>query len=264
MSLTIATWNVNSIRSRLDHFRRFVELAQPDVICLQETKVVDDLFPHFEIEALGYPHRAVQGMKSYNGVAILSRVPFSDVSSTPWCGREDCRHLSLVLNSGVELHDFYVPAGGDTPDAEKNPKFAHKLQFLDEMTAWSKTIANDGKKRVLLGDLNVAPLETDVWDHKKLARVITHTPIERDRLTGIFEAGSWIDAQRHFVPPEEKLFTWWSYRNQNWPEEDKGRRLDHIWVSPALKNDLSSMKVYRDVRCWEKPSDHAPVVLGLT
>jgi len=264
MALTIATWNVNSIRSRMDHLKRFVENARPDVICLQETKVVDELFPHLEIEALGYPHRAVKGMKSYNGVAILSKLPLSDVVSTPWCGREDCRHLSALLPGGIELHDFYVPAGGDLPDAEKNPKFAHKLQFLDEIAAWGKSIAQDGGRRILLGDLNVAPLETDVWDHKKLNRVITHTPIEREKLTNVMETGGWVDAIRRFVPPEEKIFTWWSYRNRNWPEEDKGRRLDHIWISPALNGHLKSMEVYRDVRFWEKPSDHAPVVLDLT
>ena len=264
MPLTIASWNVNSIRSRLDHLRRFVEVAQPDVLCLQETKVIDDLFPHMEIEALGYPHRAVRGMKSYNGTAILSRRPFTSETSTAWCGRDDCRHLSVVLDGGIELHNFYVPAGGDLPDAAKNPKFAHKLEFLDAMADWGRTVANDGKKRVLVGDLNVAPLETDVWDHKKLARVITHTPIERDRLTGVLKAGHWIDAQRRIVPPEEKLFTWWSYRNRNWPEEDKGRRLDHLWISPALEDRLVSATVHRDVRFWEKPSDHAPVLLGLT
>ncbi len=263
MALKITTWNINSVRLRLDSLHRLVEETRPDVICLQETKVRDELFPHAPIGEMGYPHQSVRGMKGYNGVAILSRLPLGRTGGEDWCGRIDCRHVSAQLPDGTEIHNFYVPAGGDVADPEANDKFAHKLDFLRQTTAWWQARNADGAKRILVGDLNVAPLETDVWSHKQMLRVVSHTPIEVELLDELRKAGPWVDAVRHFIPPTERLFSWWSYRSRDWRASDRGRRLDHIWASPALAPKLISAEVLRDVRGWKKPSDHVPLSVVL-
>lgn len=260
-SLRITTWNVNSVRIRLDVLRRIAETAGSDIICLQETKVIDDDFPHEAIAAMGFAHRLVHGMKSYNGVAILSRVPIENSGAWHWCGHEDCRHLVAELPGGTELHNVYVPAGGDIPDPVENDKFAHKLQFLSELG--KQFAAMDQAKRILVGDLNIAPLETDVWSHKQLLDVVSHTPVEVEHLNRLMASHQWIDAVRHFIPPEERLYTWWSYRNRTWPGSDRGRRLDHFWVTPSLKKSLKGAEVLNEARTWEKPSDHVPVTVTL-
>jgi exodeoxyribonuclease-3 len=268
LGLRIATWNVNSIRRRLEGLGRLADWLSPDVICLQETKVPDFLFPAAEMAALGYPHQAIRGMKSYNGVAILSRLPLEDAGGRDWCGRPDCRHVRATVRhpeSGraVEIHSLYLPAGGDVPDPDENPKFDHKLRFLDELTLWSAERRREGRSVVLAGDLNVAPLPTDVWSHEKLRRVVTHTEVEVRRLEAARKAGDWIDAVRHFVPDEQRLYTWWSYRSPDWEGSDRGRRLDHIWASPPLKAALAEVHVLREARGWAEASDHVPVALTL-
>jgi exodeoxyribonuclease-3 len=152
-----------------------------------------------------------------------------------------------------------VPAGGDVPDPALNPKFAHKLAFLDEMEASVMLRPAQSQRSIIVGDLNIAPLECDVWSHKQLITVVSHTPIECERLVAVQKAGAWVDAVRSFVPEPTKLFTWWSYRSPDWAAADKGRRLDHIWVSPMLADRVSAIKVLRDSRGWERPSDHVPV-----
>src|SRR5690606_30795589 len=137
-----------------------------------------------------------------------------------------------TLPGGIELHNFYVPAGGDVPDPAVNPKFAHKLRFLDEAAAWFAARRNPENRFILLGDLNVAPLETDVWSHKQLLKVVSHTPVEVERMNRWCASHDWVDAVRRFVPPERKLYSWWSYRSPDWAAADKGRRLDHVWVTP--------------------------------
>lgn len=261
--MRLATWNINSIRLRIGLLKRLIEEQSPDVICLQETKVVDDLFPADAVKALGYPHIAFHGMKGYNGVAILSRQPLEAVERLQWCGKQDCRHLSAVLPGDIELHNFYVPAGGDAPDPEENEKFAHKLAFLDEMNAWFTANRSSSRKMVLVGDLNIAPLESDVWSHKQLLKVVSHTPIEVEKLTAIQTQSEWVDAVRHFIPKTEQLYSWWSYRSRDWTKGDRGRRLDHVWVSSPLRDLLSGATVLRDARSWEKPSDHVPVIVDI-
>ena len=264
--LRVATWNINSLRLRLGLLGDLVETLDPDVICLQETKVPDELFPHDGPVALGYPHVAYRGMKSYNGVAILSRIPFkSTIDFAPdWCTKGDCRHIGveLDLKSGpVELHDFYVPAGGDVPDREANPKYGHKLDFIGETRAWFA--ARTGLKRtIIVGDLNIAPLEHDVWNHKQLLDVVSHTPSETKGLDDWMNAG-FIDAVRHFVPETEKAYTWWSYRNRDWKVANRGRRLDHIWVTPDLKGALRKHTILTEARDWTRGSDHVPVCVEL-
>ncbi len=165
MDLRITTWNVNSVRRRLDGVAALVEAHDPDVLCLQETKVADDAFPLDAFAALGYSHSVVNGYKGRNGVAILSRLPLSHRGAREWCDRSDGRHAVAELPGGVEVNNFYVPSGGDVPDPLVNEKFAHKLRFLAEMTNWFAARKAPGNRLVLVGDLNVAPLDSDVWSH---------------------------------------------------------------------------------------------------
>ena len=259
--MRIATWNINSVRLRLNWIARLAQESNPDVICLQETKVRDELFPEDDIRAIGYEHIAFAGMKSYNGVAILSRVPLEMVHTLNWCGKEDCRHIAATVPGGVELHNFYVPAGGDEADRDKNEKFGHKLDFLDEMTGWFSNNRSAGDKMILVGDLNIAPLETDVWSHKQLLKVVSHTPVEVEKLGQVQDSAQWVDAVRRVIPPAERLYSWWSYRAKDWTAANRGRRLDHIWVTPPLAGAIWGAEVVCDARSWEKPSDHAPVIV---
>lgn len=263
--MRLISWNINSVRLRAGLVKRLLEEQQPDVLCLQETKTPDELFPKDEFAAAGYRHMLVHGMKGYNGVAIVSRLPFAAATTRAWCARSDCRHAIAELPGGIELHNIYVPAGGDIPDPAANPKFAHKLQFLDELTAWfaAERAPNrlNGRAMIAVGDLNIAPLETDVWSHKQLLTVVSHTPVEVARLGALQEAGGFVDAVRHFVPPAERLYTWWSYRNRDWAASDRGRRLDHIWVTAPLVGQLSEARVHKAIRGWDKASDHVPVML---
>jgi len=260
--MRIATWNINGVRRRLGPLARLVAHARPDVISLQETKVEDDLFPRAAVEELGYRFNLIHGMKSYNGVAILSRVPIEDTGTRAWCGREDRRYAFATLPSGIEVHNCYVPSGGDMPDAEANDKFAHKLRFLKELAVWWSA-ESKRRRAVLVGDLNVAPLETDVWSHKQLLAVVSHTPVEVELLDRLMATRRWVDAVRQFVPPEQHLYTWWSYRNRDWAKSDRGRRLDHIWVTPALRASLAGATVLREARGWKDASDHVPVLVDL-
>ncbi len=263
MKIRIATWNVNSVRLRVPAVERLVDEHNPDVLCLQETKVQDDSFPLKSLKSAGFKHIAISGQKSYNGVAILSRLPLEQVDKKVWCGKQDCRHLSALLPGGIELHNFYVPAGGDIPDPNENDKFAHKLAFMREMADWFGERRRKDNKLVLVGDLNVAPHENDVWSHKQLLKVVSHTPVEVEAMEEMYRSHDWTDAIRHFIPTSEKIYSWWSYRSPNWSKSDKGRRLDHVWVTPALKPALRHAEIVRAARGWDKPSDHVPVIVNL-
>lgn len=264
MPITIATWNINSVRLRQSLVVEFLEKWQPDILCLQEIKCQNDQFPGKAFTKLGYEHQAVHGQKGYHGVATLSRRPIREVHSRDFCGMGDCRHVSVDFESGgdpVRLHNFYVPAGGDEPDPVKNPKFDHKLRFVTEMETISAM--DSGTPSILVGDLNIAPLENDVWSHKQLLRVVSHTPVETEGLTRAFEKGGWSDLVRNAIPPEEKLYTWWSYRARDWEASNRGRRLDHIWAAPQLAGKASGVEIVREARGWERPSDHVPVLATL-
>ncbi len=259
--LRLATWNINSVRLRQGLVARFLKKYAPDILCLQETKCPDDLFPADAFKALGYVHQAINGQKGYHGVAILSRFPFRKTKKFSFCGKDDTRHVMAVFEAGLELHNFYVPAGGDIPDPKANAKFAHKLDFLREMESrFAKQRRRRNGPAVLVGDLNVAPLENDVWSHKQLLDVVSHTPIETELLGAAQAAFDWMDVTRCFVPPEEKIYSWWSYRARDWQVSDRGRRLDHIWVSPALDGAISGHAILREARGWPQPSDHVPVL----
>lgn len=265
MTLRIATWNINSLRLRLKLLRELDAALLPDVLCLQETKVPDDLFPMEGVQALGFPHVLHRGMKGYNGVAILSRRPIAAIADAPdWCTRGDCRHIAVQVDAQggpIELHNFYVPAGGDIPDPEANPKFRHKLDFVAEATQWFAA-RPDLSRTVLVGDLNIAPLPNDVWSHKQLLSVVSHTPPETEGLTA-WQNTHFHDAVRHFVPETDRLYTWWSYRNRDWRASDRGRRLDHVWVSRDMAGTLTRQAVLKDARDWPQASDHVPVCVEL-
>ena len=268
MSLTVATWNINSVRLRIGNVERFLKLRKPDVLCLQETKCPDEFFPHQPFEALGYKHRLIQGMKAYNGVAILSKVPFTAMNVHHRCGKEDCRHIEAALDVGgdpILLDNLYIPAGGDLPDPGANVKFAHKLDFYRVMARWyadrkPTARARKGRRRIAVGDLNVAPLEHDVWNHKQLLKIVSHTPVEVDLFGKMMASLDWIDVPRRFVPADQKLYSWWSYRNNDWRASNRGRRLDHILVTPALGDASRSYRIDSDLRDWDLPSDHVPVL----
>ena len=269
MQLKVTTWNINSVRLRIDLVARFIKAVRPDVLCLQETKCPDDAFPRKRFKRLGYDHIALNGQKGYHGVVVVSRLPFESFNVQMFCGKADCRHVSAVfgeragLRDPLTLHNFYVPAGGDVPDPAVNAKFAHKLAFLDEMCGSATLQAAGAGRGVIVGDLNVAPLECDVWSHKQLLSVVSHTPIECEKLIGVQRAGNWVDAVRAHVPEPTKLFTWWSYRAADWKKSDRGRRLDHIWTSAMLADRVSEVVVAKEYRSARRPSDHVPVTATL-
>jgi exodeoxyribonuclease-3 len=265
--MRITTWNINSVRLRIGLVERFLQTHRPDVLCLQETKCQNDQFPAKAFEKLGYVHQAVHGQKGYHGVATVARQPITDICRTQYCGKLDARHVAVTLGGNVILHNYYVPAGGDEPDRDANDKFAHKLDFLEQMRREFRRY-KDGR-HVVVGDLNVAPLEHDVWSHKQLLKVVSHTPIEVAALTAAQRAGGFVDVMRELVPKDEKLYTWWSYRARDWRASNRGRRLDHIWVTEALRkravgHGRAGMTVHEDVRGWERTSDHAPVTLDFS
>ncbi len=209
--LKLATWNINSVRLRIELAKKLLVDEDLDVLCLQEIKCVNDAFPLKEFHKAGYEHVAINGQKGYHGVAIASRIPFKRVDMRGFCEKGDARHLSVDL----------------------------------------------------VGDLNIAPLEHDVWSHKQLLKIVSHTPVEVDLMNELFASHDWIDVMRQFVPPIEKLYSWWSYRAKDWEAADRGRRLDHVWVTPALKAAPKAMKVLKEARGWERASDHVPVIVSL-
>ncbi len=262
--LTVATWNINSLRLRQDLLAHLMDALTPDILCLQETKVPDELFPEGLDARFGFSHVIKRGMKGYNGVAIFSKLAMTEIKNSPdWCGKGDCRHVEVAVETGgapISIHNFYVPAGGDVPDPAVNEKYAHKLDFIGEARA--HFAAEAPARTVLAGDLNIAPLEHDVWSHKQMANVVSHTQPEIEALNAWMAEG-FADALRHFVPQDQKLYTWWSYRNRDWRASNRGRRLDHVWVSRDLREGLRSMTVLKEARDWTQTSDHVPVAVTL-
>ncbi len=263
MDLSVITWNINSVRLRMPIVEQLLEEYAPDVLCLQETKCPNGQFPFSAIKKLGYEHIVINGQAGYHGVATISRHPIEAEEVREFCNKGDSRHAAITIASPsgpVTIHNFYVPAGGDVPDPEANEKFAHKIDFLNEMSQWFEAEKNNKNKMILVGDLNIAPLETDVWSHKKLVNVVSHTAVEIDLLDQVQRSHDWIDVVRQHIPGEQQLYSWWSYRARDWLAADKGRRLDHIWVTPALGEKSHHAEVIKDARGWERPSDHAPVI----
>ncbi|MCY4309053.1 MAG: exodeoxyribonuclease III [Rhodobacteraceae bacterium] len=257
MQFTVATWNINSIRLRESLVCKFLNQYTPDILCLQEIKSPTELVGTEAYRSMGYNHILIRGQKAYNGVAILSRIPMVEVARINFIDKEEARHISARLENGITIENCYVPAGGDVPDPEENPKFKDKLDFIAGMKQWS--INHSPKKTILVGDLNIAPFEDDVWSHRQLLKVVSHTPVEVEGMTSLMKAGGWIDTVRANIP-EGKLYSWWSYRARNWDISDRGRRLDHIWASSDLASNIGESVVLREIRGWERPSDHVPVM----
>jgi exodeoxyribonuclease-3 len=264
MRFTLATWNINSVRMRLPIVLKLLDEVKPDILCLQEIKCPYDQFPTKELHKRGYEHIAINGRPAYHGVATISRLPFEEIGPRDFCGKDDARHTAVRVTADGKscvIHNFYVPAGGDEPDAEINEKFAHKLQFLQEMRDWFQdAAAKHDDKMILVGDLNIAPEETDVWSHKQLLKVVSHTPVEVEHLARLRDGLGWVDAVRQHIPVSERLYTWWSYRARDWRATDRGRRLDHVWTTPSLNGACRSIEVIKDARDWQKPSDHVPII----
>jgi len=257
--VSIATWNINSVRLRIDQVERFLTEQAPDVLCLQEIKCAEHLFPYEMFERLGYVHRAVHGQKGYHGVATVSRIPLRELTRNDWQANGEARHVGVELlgaGQGLMLENVYIPAGGDVPDREVNPKFGQKLDFLERMASWADKL---DRPTLLVGDFNIAPLECDVYDHKALLKVVSHTAIEIEALYRLRDAHGWVDLGRKHIPAPERNWTWWSYRTF-WQEKDRGRRLDHMWASPELAAQSRQHRFVEETRRWEQPSDHVPLI----
>ncbi len=256
-TIKIASWNVNSVRARIDIVERLLREEQPDVLCLQETKAINEVFPAELFRKHGYVHQQLNGQKMHHGVAIVSRIELADPGSHDWQDNGEARHIGVRLPCGIRLENVYVPAGGDIPDRTVNPKFGQKLDFLERMTRWSEKLR---EPTLVVGDFNVAPLECDVWSHKALLKVVSHTPVEVEALTRMQQAHDWVDIGRAFVPAPTRCFTWWSYRSPDWTKNDRGRRLDHMWASPELGPQIVAHRVLEPCRNWQRPSDHVPLI----
>ena len=266
MRLRLCTWNVNSVRLRAEQVARFVAEQAPDVLCLQEIKCREAEFPVAAFQEMGLPHLKIAGQKGWHGVAIASRLPLDDAPPLDVCREGHARCVGAVV-AGVEVHNFYIPAGGDVPDRTLNPKFDHKLDFYEKLTA--ELSRRDPKTPLaLVGDLNVAPGEFDVWNHRYMSKIVSHTPLEIEAMTAMTASLGFIDLLREARPDPEKLASWWSYRAQDFRQSARGLRLDHILVTPGLREAAfrlggAAARVHEDVRAWERPSDHAPVSADL-
>ena len=258
-SLKIVSWNINSVRLRAPNVEAFVAAEQPDVICLQETKCQVGEFPEKAFREMGLPHLVLNGQKGgHHGVAIASRLPIERIEAPDLCRHGHSRVIAAKV-AGVEIHNIYLPAGGDEPNADTNDKFAHKLDFLERLGPGYKKQTTI--PRVLVGDLNVAPHENDVWSHKQMLKIISHTPGETERLEDSRSQARFADIGRLAVDDHQKLYSWWSYRAKDWAKSNRGRRLDHIWMNPAALPD-TQLDTYRVHLAWRggwKPSDHAPI-----
>lgn len=258
--MKIVSWNINSLRLRLSLLKKFIDNNSPDIICLQEIKVSNDDFPMAEVRSLGFKFVEFDGEKSYNGVAIFSKYPITKVEKIDVLNYGHKRHIFAQIKTPIgeiNLHNFYVPAGGDIPDVALNNKFDHKLKFVDWMSEYF--FKNSLPKTIILGDFNIAPKPQDVWSHKQLLKVVSHTPIEVEKLEKLQKTLDFVDSHRFLTGEDLKIYSWWSYRAKDPLQSDRGRRLDHIWITPDLKVFLKNAKIYRDFRIENSPSDHVPI-----
>ncbi|MFC4254072.1 exodeoxyribonuclease III [Croceibacterium xixiisoli] len=263
-TISVASWNINSVRLRAPLVEKFLTEQAPDVLCLQEIKCQEPQFPYETFRALGYEHFAVHGQKGYHGVATVSRIPLKPFSRHDWQDNGEARHVGVELlgpGGNVIIENVYIPAGGDEPDRLINPKFGQKLDFLERMTQWAGKI---DRPTLIVGDFNVAPLESDVWNHKQLLKVVSHTPIEVETLQRFKDAHGWTDIGREHIRAPDRYYSWWSYRAKDWRVGDRGRRLDHMWASPDLARQATGHRVIEDARDWTQPSDHVPLITEFT
>lgn len=261
--MRVATWNINSVRLRIDQVARFVTESGTDVLCLQEIKCLEDQFPRNAFAEMGLPHLRISGQKGWHGVAIASRLPIEDSPRLDVCREGHARCVSATVQ-GVEIQNFYIPAGGDVADRALNPKFDHKLDYYERLTA--EMAGRDQSRPLLLaGDFNIAPGEFDVWNHRYMSKIVSHTPIEVETLNRLQDAGDFADVVRDAHPNPQKLASWWSYRAQDFRKSARGLRLDHLWTSPGLTPAVvaGSATIHEPVRAWTQPSDHCPITVDL-
>jgi len=256
--LRVATWNVNSLRARLPRFLPWLEAERPEVVCLQETKVVDELFPREGIEELGY-ECAIHGRKTYNGVAILSRVGLEDVrKGLEDEEAEDERRVISADCGGVQVVCCYV-INGQRVGA---PRYDDKLRFLERLGArLERTVDTSNEKVLVVGDYNVTFDDLDVWDPDQWRGKILCSDPERAVLNGLMERLDLVDAFRAFHEGGEH-YTWWDFRTFGW-KRNRGLRIDHVLASRAAMAAMKDVCIDRDARDGQKPSDHAPVVATL-
>jgi exodeoxyribonuclease-3 len=258
--LKLATWNVNSLTARLQHVLDWTAANPVDVLCLQELKLTDDKFPHAALAEAGYPHALVFGQKTYNGVAILSRLPLSDpLKNLPGFEDEQSRVLTATVDApggALRLVNGYF-VNGQAPGSEK---FAYKMRWLEALHRHVAAEFAAQPRLVLLGDFNVAPEDRDSYDPEGLRETIHHTSEERAHFQQLLALGL-RDAFRMFPQPD-KSYSWWDYRMLGY-QKNRGLRIDHILVGEPLQARVSSCVVDRTPRKWKQPSDHAPVILAL-
>ena len=258
--MRVATWNINSVRLRAGQVQRFVAEAGIDLLLLQETKCREAEFPYAALAECGLPHVRVAGQKGSHGVATASRLPLEDAPELQLCREGHARCLAVRV-AGLEVVNLYIPAGGDVPDRAANPKFDHKLDFYERLTA-AMAARDPARPLLLAGDFNIAPGEDDVWNDRHMLKVVSHTPVEIEAAERLRASLRFTDLPRA-ATPEGKLFSWWSYRAADFRASNRGLRLDHLWASPGLAPHASGARVHDHVRAWERPSDHVPVTADL-
>lgn len=261
--MKVATWNVNSIRSRLDHVTLWLKDNPIDVLCVQETKVIDADFPRAAFEELGY-YAYISGQKSYNGVALLSRAPLENVSNgfVPILGEtiadldEQKRVITGILN-GVRIVNLYVPNGSEVG----SEKYQYKLRWLSVLRDYLKALLAQDQNLLVCGDFNIAPDDRDIYDPAGKANHIMASEAERQALQKSVLALDLVDIFRQFNA-EDGQFTWWDYRTGAF-RRNAGWRIDHHYLSPQLCDRAKTCTIDRTPRTWEKPSDHTPVIVDL-
>jgi len=258
--MRIATWNVNSIRQRLDHLQTWLKERQPDIVCLQETKCVDDAFPREPLEALGY-NVAAHGQKTFNGVALLSKLPFDEVASGLMGDDSDvqARFLEALVSTRrgvVRVVSLYLPNGNPAP----GEKYDYKLKWMDRLANFSRERLALEEPFVLAGDYNVIPAPADAKRPAAWVKDALFLPPTRERYRSLLNLGL-TDAIRA-VSEDEGLYTFWDYQAGCW-QRDEGIRIDHMLLSPQAADRLVDAGIDRHVRGWDKPSDHVPVYIDL-
>ncbi len=253
--MKIASWNVNSVKARLPRLVEYLKEASPDVLCLQELKVIDDAFPREEIEDLGY-NVETHGQKTYNGVAILSKFPMEDVLRRLPGNDEDeqARYIEATIN-GVRIASIYLP-NGNPVDTEK---FSYKLRWMDHLIARATELLSWEEPVVLAGDYNVIPQDEDCYDAKAWEGDALTKPESRDRYRRLLNLG-YADAYRTFS--RDINYTFWDYQRGSW-QKDNGIRIDHLLLSPEATNLLDNVGIDKEPRGRERPSDHTPIWVDL-
>jgi exodeoxyribonuclease III len=252
--MKIATWNINSIKSRVSHVLKWCEVNRPDVLCLQETKCIDEKFPHAKFRAAGYLHIEHLGERAYNGVAILSKLSLTKLQRNLPREKTPAQSRLLAATIGdIRIVNVYGPHG----TSQGTDKYQFKLDWIERLRKYFDKNYSTDENVILCGDLNVAPHELDVWSVPEWRNKLHFTKPERDAIQDLKRWG-FVDLFRQ-INGDEKEFSWWSnFRNDF--EKDRGLRIDHIWASPGLAERCTDCWIDKDPRGWEHPSDHAPVV----